>query len=175
MNKGSKVEDKVLLAKVVATKGLKGELKLKSFTEDPLSIVDFDVFNEKGISFEILSAYMHKNTVIVKIAGIDSIEKAEKLIGDSLFANRSDLPETEEDSFYYVDLIGLDVLNLRDEKVGVVSAVHNYGAGDFLDIKNLDGTSNLIMFTKENVPDIEISKGYIRISEINYIDIKEEE
>ncbi len=169
MSKGSYIKDKVLLAKIVATKGLKGELKLKSFTEDPISIVDYEVFSERNISFKILSAYTHKGVVVVKIEGINSIEQAEKLIGDSLFTNRSDMPDLDEDSFYYVDLIGLDVLNLDNEKIGEVLAIHNHGAGDFLEIKKEDNSSILIMFTKENVPYIEIDKGYIKVIDVNYI------
>lgn len=169
MKKDSNIEDKVLLAKVVATKGLKGELKLKSFTEDPLSIVDYDVFNDKGIEFIISSAYLHKGVVVVKIEGFETIEQAEKLVGTSFYINREDMPDLEDETFYYVDLIGLDALNFSDEKIGKISAVHNYGAGDFLEIKKEDDSTILIMFTKENVPDIEIKKGYVRVADVNYI------
>lgn len=176
MNIGSKAQDnKVLLAKIVTTKGLRGELKLKSFTEDPLSIVDYEVFNDNNASFKIMDAYIHKGVVVVKIAGIDSIEKAEKLVGDNLYINRDEMPELEEDDFYYVDLIGLDVLNSLGKKIGIVSAIYNHGAGDLLDIKLVDESSELILFTKENVPEIDVSKGFIRVADINYVESKEED
>ncbi|MCL2567780.1 MAG: ribosome maturation factor RimM [Alphaproteobacteria bacterium] len=166
-------KDKVLLAQIVATKGLIGELKLKSFTENPLSLLEFEIFTDTNLSLKILSGYVQGNLVIVKIKGIDTIEQAKNLVGLQLFTNRENLPKEAEEEFYYVDLIGLSVLDSHGEKIGKVAAVNNYGAGDFLEIKKLDGTIETIMFTKENVPTVAIEEGYIAINKINYIDLEE--
>jgi 16S rRNA processing protein RimM len=161
----------VLLAQIIATKGLKGELKLKSFTENPLSLLDFAVFTDKNIPLKIISGYIQGNLVIVKILGIDSIEQAQELVGLSLLTARENLPAAEEEEFYYVDLIGLNVLDSSSEKIGKVIAVNNYGAGDFLEIKRADGSTENIMFTKENVPLVAVSEGYIQINAVNYTSV----
>ncbi|MDR0484504.1 MAG: ribosome maturation factor RimM [Alphaproteobacteria bacterium] len=168
-------KSKVLLAQIVATKGLQGELKLKVFTEYPLSILDYELFTDKNIPLKIIKGYIHKNVVVVKILGVTTIEEAQDLIGSQIFTNRESMPDTEEETFYYVDLIGLKVLNSKNDQIGSILAINNYGAGDFLEIKKLDGSTEAILFTKQNVPTVAIKDGYIKINDINYVDLEDSE
>ncbi len=152
---------KVLLAKIVATKGLKGELKLKSFTSDPLSVIDYDIFDENDRIYVITSAYINKGTVIVKLEGIDNIDQAQGFIGTDLYTFRGQMPELDEEDFYHVDLLGLRVLDTNEVEIGNIIAIHNYKAGDIIEIKKLDDSVILIPFRKECVPVINIKDNYV--------------
>lgn len=165
----------VLLATIVATKGLKGEVKLKSFTEDPLAITEYDVFDEQNSHYIITNAYLHKNIVVAKIKGIDSIDDAEKLINKSLYTLRESLPTLEEeDSYYHVDLIGLDVVTTKNEHFGKITAVFDFGAGDILEILKDNKEKVFISFTKKNVLEVNLAKNYVKIASLSFIDFEYE-
>lgn len=165
----------VLLAQIVATKGLKGEVKLKSFTEDPLNITEYDIFDEQGNHYVITSAYSHKNIVVAKIKGIDSIDDAEKLVSKSLYTLRESLPSLEEDDdYYHIDLIGLDVLTVENEHFGKITAIFNFGAGDVLEILKDNQEKVFINFTKKNVVEVNLAQKYVKITSLSYIDFEYE-
>ncbi|UQY80504.1 Ribosome maturation factor RimM [Candidatus Hepatincola sp. Av] len=165
----------VLLAKIVATKGLKGEVKLKSFTEDPLAIMEYDIFDEQNNHYTITKAYIHKTIVVAKIAGIDSINDAEKLINKSLYTSKESLPAlAEDDSYYHIDLIGLDVFTVNKEHFGKITAIFDFGAGDILEILQDNQEKVFISFTKKNVLEVNLPKKYITIASLSYIDFEYE-
>jgi 16S rRNA processing protein RimM len=150
----------ILLATIGAAHGVKGEVRVKSFTAEPSALGDYpELRSEAGRRFEIERLRPGKNILIVKFRGVDERNAAEALAGTSLYVERGALPAPEPDEFYHADLIGLSAATPEGEPLGTVVAVHDHGAGDVLDIAPPRGPSLLVPFTRENVPDIDIAAG----------------
>lgn len=116
--------------------GVKGEMKIKSFTAEPSACMEYAPWlDEKGeVVLTPSSARPVKDGFAVFCDGIDNPEDALKFRGQKLYVYRSDMPDPEEDEFYFEDLIGLDVKTTDGKRMGKVKAAHNYGAGDLLEI-----------------------------------------
>lgn len=161
--------DKILLGKIVGAQGLKGEVKIKSFTEFEEDIGEYSPLEDQnGKEFDIEVLRVVKGTVIAKIDGITDRTGAESLVGTELYADKDLLPELEDDEFYHNDLIGLIVkLKLDNSEVGTVAGLYNFGAGDILEIKLKGSTkTEMIPFTDAYVPEINIKDGYIIVETI---------
>jgi 16S rRNA processing protein RimM len=142
--------------------GLKGELRLKSLTEDPAAIADYgSLFAEDGRNFTITNGrFLGENMLVVQIAGVTTREDAEKLNRIKLFVAREALPPPDdEDEFYHADLIGLAVEDQNGQPQGTVQAVFNHGAGDLLEVKQPSGRVLALPFTKAQVPVIDLKAG----------------
>ena len=155
----------VVLGIITSAHGIRGEVKLKSFTEDPEAIAGYGPLATKaGGILEIQSLKPSKNGFIARIKGVNDRNQAEALRGTELLVERDKLPEPDNDEFYYADLIGLNAETPDGESYGKVTAVHDFGAGDLLEIQ-LTGASRteVIAFTTKTVPAIEIENGRIII------------
>lgn len=153
-------DDKLILLGVIgAAHGIKGEVRIKAFTGDPLAIADYGpLTDEKGRRFEIAEIRPAKEVVVARLKGITSREAAETLNGVNLFVSRDKIPAPEdEDEFLQADLIGCAVVGPDGVVLGTVTTVANYGAGDLLDILLPDGRSVLMPFTKAFAPRIDIA------------------
>jgi 16S rRNA processing protein RimM len=161
----TKLENPVLMAIVGAAHGIKGEVRVKTFTGDPLALGGYGTLSDKdGRSFEILDIRPQGNIVVVSLKGIDDRSDAEALTGTELFVERAALSQALEDQeFYHADLVGMDVLDERGEKIGEVSAVQNYGAGDILEIKGPGLNGALVPFTRAAVPVVDVAMRTIRL------------
>ncbi|WEX09772.1 ribosome maturation factor RimM [Chelativorans sp. AA-79] len=159
------LENPVQLAVIGAAHGIKGEVRVKAFTEDPMALGSYGpLYAADGRSFIVAGIRPAKEVVIVRFKGVDDRNGAEALNGEALFVDRSVLPEElEEDEFYYSDLIGLTVVDETDEDLGRVIAVHNFGAGDLLEFRQESGSTLMIPFTRDAVPEIDFSEGMVRI------------
>lgn len=149
----------ILLGVIGAAHGIKGEVRIKAFTGDPLAIADYGpLTDEKGRRFEIAEVRPAKEVVVARIKGITSREAAESLNGVNLYVARDQIPAPEdEDEFLQADLIGCAVVGPDGVVLGTVTTVANYGAGDLLDILLPDGRSVLMPFTKAFAPRIDIA------------------
>jgi 16S rRNA processing protein RimM len=148
----------ILVATIGAAHGVRGEVRVKSFTADPMALSGYTpLTTEDGRVFEIERLRPAKNVLIAKFRGIDDRDAAEQLNGLSLCVPREALPPPEAGEFYHTDLIGLYAVDRDGVTLGIVIAVHDFGAGDILDIKPTDGPSVLIPFTREAVPDVDIA------------------
>ncbi|MFT4091246.1 MAG: ribosome maturation factor RimM [Asticcacaulis sp.] len=159
--------DLVFVAQIGASFGVKGEFKLISHTEDPLSVLEYNpLLNDKGEpALSITGARGHKGALIVKAEGIADKDKAEAIKNLKLYVRREDLPEIDdEDDYYVTDLIGLEVRLADGSKHGRIKNVENFGAGDLLDIQPTSGTSYYLAFTRENVPQVNIAEKAIVIA-----------
>lgn len=158
-------EDSKLLfvAQVGAAHGVRGEVKITTFTAEPMAVADYrDLLRQDGSpALTIVSARLTKGGVIARLKGVDDRNAAEALRGLKLFIPRSILPEPEEDEFYLADLIGLSVETPKGEALGVVKAVQDFGAGDLLEIQPKAGASWWLPFTREAVPEVRIAEGRI--------------
>ncbi len=162
-------QKRICLGQIGAANGIKGHVRLKSFTEIPEAFGDYGRLEneEKTETFKISTLRPLKgNMLVVKFKGINDRNEAERLNGTKLYVDRTLLPDlSDDDDFYVEDLIGLKALNENDEELGTIITVHNFGAGDLLDIKPEKGPSLLIPFTKKAVPNLSLSNGLIVIDE----------
>ncbi len=145
--------EKILIGKVVATQGLRGEVRVQTYSAQPTDFKSFRVQSEKFESdnFHFVRV-LKSNVIIAKIDGFDDRNAAEILRGTNLFVLRSELPELNQGEYYQSDLIGFDVV--RDgEKIGVVDGFQNFGAGDIIELDN----GEMVSFRGANV-DLENKK-----------------
>jgi 16S rRNA processing protein RimM len=151
--------DLVCVAAVAAAHGVRGALKLKSFTAEPESVAAYGpLFDGQGRRlFEIRLLGQAGGALIAQAQGIATRDAAEALRGQRLYVPRSRLPAVEEDEFYHADLLGLDVVDGEGRPLGKVRAIHDFGAGDLLDILGADGASLVVPFTREVVPMVDIA------------------
>jgi 16S rRNA processing protein RimM len=156
----------VCVAKITSPHGVRGAVKVKSFTQFPDSIAEYSpLYSKNGkekFDIEILS--VKEDMLIVKVKGVGSRNEALPLCGRELYASKDIFPELEEDEFYYDDLIGMKVLLQNGEEFGVVVAVDNYGGGDLVEIKlQHSEKKEFFEFTKEVFPEINITDGNVVI------------
>lgn len=159
----SRPKNPIQMAVIGAAHGIKGELRVKTFTGDPLALGDYGpLYARDGRAFEIVDIRSANTVVVVRFKGVNDRNAAEALNGTELFIDRSALPEADEDEFYHADLVGLAVRDDTGAAIGKVTAVQNFGGGDLLEI-SLDGQSVLVPFTQASVPEIAIEAGFIRL------------
>ncbi len=156
----------VLLAAILGAHGLKGEVRVKTFTEAPDKLGAYGPLHTKdGRSFTLESVRAGKEGECIAVfAEIVDRDAAEALKGTELFVSRAALPETGTGVFYHADLVGLAAEDSEGRRIGKVAAVHNYGAGDVLVIAADGGEEILIAFTKENVPEIDVKSGRLVVA-----------
>jgi 16S rRNA processing protein RimM len=151
----------ILVGRVAGAFGIKGEVRITSFTADPMALVDYKtLLREDGsTALTLLTGRVAKGGVVVRTKEIETREQAEAARGLRLYIPRDQLPATEdEDEFYVADLVGLDVVSVEGEALGRVKSVHDFGAGDLLEIEPAQGPSWWLPFTREAVPEVSISE-----------------
>jgi len=172
-------EDRVCVGAIAGARGLKGEVRIKSFTADPDGVAAYGpVTTEDGSrSFRIKVTARVKGLAIARLDGIDDRTEAEKLKGERLYVERSALPETEDGEFYHADLVGLAAETQGGETLGTVRAVHDFGAGGILEIAGAedgpgtgDGKDMMVPFTDEVVPEIDLNRGRVIIIPPDYVE-----
>ena len=104
-----------------------------------------------------------KGVVLASIEGVKDRDDAEALVGTELFVDRHMLPATVEDEFYYADLVGLAAKHIGGEPYGTVHAVHNFGAGDVLEIERATGGRVMLPFNRETVPEVDLQAGFLLV------------
>ncbi len=156
--------DRVLIGVFGAPHGVRGEMRLKSYTADPAAVVDYGpVFTEDGRRFVLkLVRPLKDDMVVVRAEGVADRDAAARLTNVRLYVPREKLPEPEEEEFYHSDLVGLRVETAEGEALGTVAAVVDFGAGDLLEIRRpAGGPTVLLPFTKAFVPTIDLRAGRI--------------
>ena len=152
--------DRICVAQIGAAHGLRGEVRLRSFTQDPQAVTSYGPLeSEDGARrFEIEALRPAKDHFVARLAGIGDRDAAEKLTNLKLYVPRDRLPAVEDnETFYQSDLIGLAAVSPDGAAVGTVRAVYNYGAGDILEIAPGDGSDALMVpFSIEAVPSVDI-------------------
>jgi 16S rRNA processing protein RimM len=155
------VTDRICVAQIGAPHGVRGEVRLRSFTEDPLAFVEYGPLeSEDGKQrFEIEALRPAKDHFVARLSGVPDRNAAEKLTNVKLYVSRDVLPDIDEDeTFYFADLIGLDAFTQDGVKLGTVTAMHNFGAGDIIEIKpESGGDAMLLPFTEMVVPEVDIA------------------
>jgi 16S rRNA processing protein RimM len=152
------VADRVCVAQIGAAHGIRGEVRLRSFTEDPLAVTSYGPLeSEDGRQrFEIEALRPAKDHFVARLAGVADRNAAEQLTNVKLYVSRDRLPPAEDGEFYHADLIGLAAVTPDGAPLGSVTAVHNFGAGDILEIKPASGETLLVPFTDATVPEVDL-------------------
>ena len=154
------MSEELCLGVIIGPPGIKGAVRVKSFTEKPKSIAEYGTLHDKyGKSFDLQLEGQSKGTLIVSIKGMTTRTQAEVLKGTELFIKRKVLPQTDDEEYYHADLLGLNVYNRDGKKMGVVKAIHNFGAGDIVEVVIAETENTvLIPFNNNTVPEIDFVK-----------------
>ena len=155
----------VLVGRFGAPQGVRGEVRVHSFTGEPLAIAGYgtltDARRAKAFVFE-RQRVLKDDMLVVKVQGIETREAASALTGREIFVPRDRLPEPSADEFYYDDLVGLEAVSVDGRAIGRVAAVSSYGAGDILEIAPEGGGEPLLLpFTRAVAPAIDFAAGKI--------------
>jgi 16S rRNA processing protein RimM len=155
------VAERIRVARIGAAHGIRGEVKLWSFTQEPAAVADYGPLETQDGArrFEIESMRAAKDHFVARLAGIDTRAAAEALRNLDLYVPRERLPEIEEvDTFYHADLVGLAAVTADGSALGTVKALHNFGAGDIIEIAPLAGGETLMLpFTADAVPKVDLA------------------
>ncbi|MDZ5451436.1 ribosome maturation factor RimM [Labrys sp. ZIDIC5] len=153
----------VVLGVFGAAHGLKGEIRLKSYTEEPLAIANYGpLLTKSGRQVKLTSVRQAKDVLIARVEGVGDRTGAEQLVNLQLFVERTVLGAPEdEDEFFHADLIGLVARDEAGEKIGTVTGLFDFGAGDIIEVTP-DGAKPLLLpFSKAVVPVVDIKAGHI--------------
>ena len=150
--------DLILVGRVAGAFGVRGEVRITSLTADPLALLNYkDLKREDGSpGLTLTSARAAKGSIVGRVSGVETCDQAQALRGLKLFITRADLPPPDEDEFYVTDLIGLSAETPEGEGLGTIKSVHNFGAGDLLEIQPAQGQSWWLPFTLACVPEVHL-------------------
>jgi 16S rRNA processing protein RimM len=159
------VPAQVCVARIGAAHGVRGAVKLWTFTEDPFAVTRYGPLatRDGARAFEIAHARQGKGHLVATLKGVATRNDAERLNGIELYVAREKLPATEDDEYYHTDLIGLAAVTTANEPLGKVLAIHNFGAGDIIEIAPPRGPTLLLPFTNAVVPTVDIAGGRVVI------------
>jgi 16S rRNA processing protein RimM len=146
MTADDRSERRIALAAVAGAHGIKGEVRLKLFSEKAESLSRHEKVHVGGVERRLLSVREGGKTAVARIEGISERSAAEALRGSLVEVDRSALPPLEPDEYYHADLIGLPAVDREGKQVGAVASIENYGAGDLLEIEGEEGKRSLIPF-----------------------------
>ncbi len=155
---------RICLGQIGAAHGVRGEVRLHSFTSDPGAIAGHGPLQaEDGRVFEIEALRPAKNHFVARLSGVHDRSAAERLANVKLYVPRERLPAPEHaNEFYHADLIGLAVVDGAGEKLGTVVAIHNFGAGDLIEVRQADGEpTQMLPFNEATVPLVDVAGGRI--------------
>ena len=160
-------DSRVCVGAIAGAFGVRGETRLKSFCAEPEAIATYGPLSTEDGSrqFTVRVTRPIKGALAARLAGVDTREQAEALRGTRLYVDRARLPALPDDEFYHADLIGLSVVDPGGAELGRVTAVHDHGAGDLLEVAPAagegKGKSVLIPFTRAVVPTVDLAAGRI--------------
>jgi len=161
----------ICVARIGAPHGVRGAVKLWTFTEDPLAVKRYGPLATKdgARQFEVTHAREAKGHLVALLFCLapspppPTREDAERLNGIELYIGREKLPATDADEYYHADLIGLQAVNAASQPIGRVTAIHNFGAGDIIEIAPPHGATMLLPFTNAVVPSVDLVGGRVVI------------
>jgi 16S rRNA processing protein RimM len=158
--RGEGLAPRVCLGVVTGPHGVQGAVRIKSFTEVPENVVRYGPLSDQsGRRFAVEILGIAKGVVIARLSGVADRSQAEGLRGVRLYLPRSALPQTEADEYYHADLIGLEAVLGDGTPVGRVRAIHDFGAGDTLELVRPEAPPLMVPFTRAVVPIVELAAG----------------
>jgi 16S rRNA processing protein RimM len=167
---------RILVGRFGAAHGVRGEIRIKSYTADPMALAKYAGLSDRNGSraFSIESARPVKDDIIVaRVKGVNDRSAAEALTNTEIYIDRAVLPPPDEDEFYIADLIGMRAQRADGSPFGVITNVLNFGAGDILDIALEGGGSQLVPFTRACAPHVDVKGRCVTVEPPNEIDGEE--
>jgi len=161
-----KDEDRVCLGAIAGVHGVKGLVRLKSFTSDPKDIASYGPLEDERGSrlFEIAVMGASRGALIARIEDVVDRDAAERLKGEKLYVKRAKLPPAGDGEFYQFDLVGLEARLEDGSMLGRVAAVFDFGGGTNLEIARAGGGSVMVPFTSRIVPKVDLSAGQLTVA-----------
>ena len=155
----------ICVARIGAAHGVRGAVKLWTFTADPFAVRHYGPLATKDGArhFVVTGAREARDHLVATLEGITTREEAERLNGVELYVARDKLPATEENEYYHADLIGLAAVTPAGAPLGHIVAIHNFGAGDIIEIAPPHGATMLLPFTHAVVPSVDVAAGRVVI------------
>jgi 16S rRNA processing protein RimM len=170
--------ERVIVARIGAAHGVRGEVRLWSFTQDPLAVAGYGPLETKDGArrFEIETVRAASDHLVARLKGVADRDAAQALTNLDLYVPRDRLPAIDEDdTYYHSDLIGLDAMSADGVRIGTVHAVHDFGAGSVLEITPLgNGETLMLPFTETTVPKIDLDAKQIVVVPPAEIEAREE-
>jgi 16S rRNA processing protein RimM len=170
--------DRVIVARIGAAHGVRGEVRLWPFTQDPMAVASYGPLETQDGArrFEIESARAAGNHLVVRLKGVGDRDAAQALTNIELYVSRDRLPTIEEsDTYYHSDLVGLDAIGEDGAQIGTVHAVHDFGAGAVLEITPLgSGETLMLPFTAVTVPKVDLDAKQVVVVPPAEIEAREE-
>jgi 16S rRNA processing protein RimM len=160
-------KDLICVGSITGSYGVRGEARIRSFCAEPRDIETYSPLTtpDGRQRFDVKITRAIKGGFAARLSGVDQKEQADALKGTGLYAPRSALPTLPDEEFYHTDLVGLQVVDTGGEPVGTVSAVHDHGAGDILEITGPALKEPLLLpFTKTTVPTIDLTAGRLMVA-----------
>jgi 16S rRNA processing protein RimM len=155
---------RVCVARIGAAHGLRGEMRLYSFTRDPMAVGSYGLLEDEtgARSFRISSLRPAGDHLVARFAGVEDRDGVRALTNLALYVPRERLPEPEANSFYHADLVGLRVETRDGSALGTVAAVQDFGAGGILEIvPAAGGEAVMLPFNESFVPEVDLAAGRI--------------
>ncbi len=171
-------DKRICVARIGAAHGVRGEVRLWPFTADPLAVAEYGPLESKDgrRTLEIARLRAAKDHLVAAFKGVVTRDEAERLNGCELYIDRDRLPPADDGEYYHADLIGLRAETAEGTLLGTVIAVHNFGAGDMLDIApHAGGPTLLLPFTDAVVPTVDLAAGRVVIVRPHEIDGEDHE
>ena len=171
--------ERVCLGAIAGAHGVRGDFRVKYFTEGPENIAAYGPVETEDASRTFTLKFIRTakgDFAVFRAPEVKSREDAEALKGTRLYIDRAALPKLGEDEYYLDDLVGLKVITENGDACGEVNAVYNFGAGDLIEIKNIPGRKglHLIAFTRQNARTVNITAGIIVIGDHVFGDERDE-
>ena len=167
----------ICVARIGAAHGVRGAVKLWAFTEDPFAVKEYGplMTRDGARQFEVTHVREAKDHLVATLKGIATREDAERLNGIELYIAREKLPETDDDEYYHADLIGLAAVNAANEPLGRVTAIHNFGAGDIIEIMPVgSGEPLMLPFNDATVPRVDLEAKQIVLVPPVEVEVRDE-
>jgi 16S rRNA processing protein RimM len=153
---------RICVGQVLGAHGVRGLVKLASFTADPAAIAEYGPLSDGAARrFAVVLRGAHKGHFLAQLDGVDDRDAAEALAGTRLFVERDQLPPPDDDEVYHADVIGLRAETPDGAVLGTVHAFHNFGAGDVLELVLTGGGKPMLPFNRQTVPVIDLAGGRI--------------
>lgn len=162
------VEGMILIAEIGGASGIKGEVRIKLYSDDPAALTAYGpLLDAAGKSYRIMRSRISKSVFVCVLEGVSDRNAAEALNRTKLYIHRDKLPAPDDDEFYHIDLIGLKAIQENDELLGMVTSVHDFGAGNILEITPDVGETIMIPFSLAAVPKVNIAEGFLSLGDIS--------
>jgi len=153
---------RVLVGEVAGAHGVRGAVKVRSFTADPAAIADYGpLADDAGGTWRLRVTGAAKSLLICDVEGVRGRDAAEALAGTRLWVGRDRLPPPEDDEYYHADLLGLAVETADGAPFGRVVALYDFGAGDILEVRTEAGRLVQVPFTRAAVPVVDVAAGRV--------------